>query len=181
MIYWSEFCYFASFLQLAPWPGIPRPNSHYKGKTASRMFHNLNEHGEISHTNPFITDKANRNKTKLNKSMDIWSDIPYVNPDMFLNIWLYNILWNISTSVNSSLLLSRLWNVTIHQTNPKAGSSGDHPTEDIMIKFQIWWKHSLPLFKEDGYDNKKILHILRHLCCLDMYKMSLWSDRYEWK
>ena len=60
------------------------PNSHYKGKTASQMFHNLNEHREISHTNPFITDEANLNKTKLNKSVHISWDVPYVNPDMFL-------------------------------------------------------------------------------------------------
>ena len=44
---------------------------------------------------------------------------------------------------------------------PRLDSSGDHPTDDIMIEFQIWWKHSL--FKEDGYINNKILHILRHL------------------
>ena len=67
---------------------VKRVYSHYQGKTASRMFHNLNEHGEISHINPFITDEANRNKTKLNKNVDISWDISYVNPDMFLNIWL---------------------------------------------------------------------------------------------
>ena len=60
-------------------------------------------------------------------------------------------------------------------------SPGGHPTNGILLKFEIWAKFGVLYYKMGSTDHNKILHTSWLWYCCDMLKTSLWSAIYAMK